>query len=66
MTRPSAGLALRSKVSGRITRWRLADWLVPELSGLELCQRIRANPHPLPILMLTALGQPDHRITGRR
>ena len=42
----------------------IIDWLLPRLSGLELCQRIRSHQNPLPILMLTALGQPEHRITG--
>jgi len=40
------------------------DWLLPELSGLELCQRLRANQNPLPVLMLTALGQSENRIAG--
>lgn len=40
------------------------DWLLPELSGLELCQRLRSRQNPLPVLMLTALGQPENRITG--
>jgi len=40
------------------------DWLLPELSGLELCQRLRAHQNSLPVLMLTALGQPENRITG--
>ncbi len=40
------------------------DWLLPELSGLELCQRLRARQNPLPVLILTALGQPENRITG--
>lgn len=40
------------------------DWLLPELSGLELCQRLRARQNPLPVLMLTALGQAENRITG--
>lgn len=42
----------------------IVDWLLPELSGLELCQRIRAQQNPLPVLMLTALGQPENRVTG--
>ena len=42
----------------------IIDWLVPELSGLELCQRLRAHQNPLPVLMLTALGQPENRVTG--
>ena len=40
------------------------DWLLPELSGLELCRRLRASQNPLPVLMLTALGQPENRIAG--
>jgi two-component system, OmpR family, Ni(II)-responsive and/or redox-responsive regulator NrsR len=40
------------------------DWLLPELSGLELCQRIRLRQNPLPVLMLTALGQPENRVLG--
>lgn len=40
------------------------DWLLPELSGLELCQRLRSHQNPLPVLMLTALGQPENRIAG--
>ena len=42
----------------------IIDWLIPEVSGLELCQRLRQHHNPLPILMLTALGQPENRVTG--
>jgi two-component system, OmpR family, Ni(II)-responsive and/or redox-responsive regulator NrsR len=40
------------------------DWLLPNLSGLDLCLRLRAKQNPLPVLMLTALGQPENRIAG--
>ncbi|NUN66756.1 response regulator transcription factor (plasmid) [Pseudanabaena biceps] len=40
------------------------DWLLPKLSGLELCQKLRSHQNPLPVLMLTALGQPENRIAG--
>lgn len=40
------------------------DWLLPGLSGLELCQRLRSQQNPLPVLMLTALSQPAKRIEG--
>ena len=40
------------------------DWLLPKLSGLELCQRLRMHRNSLPILMLTALGQPENRVAG--
>ena len=42
----------------------IIDWLLPKLSGLELCQRLRSHANPLPVLILTALGQPENRITG--
>jgi two-component system, OmpR family, Ni(II)-responsive and/or redox-responsive regulator NrsR len=42
----------------------IVDWLLPELSGLELCQKLRLHQNPLPVLMLTALGQPENRIAG--
>jgi two-component system, OmpR family, Ni(II)-responsive and/or redox-responsive regulator NrsR len=40
------------------------DWLLPGLSGIELCQRLRSQQNPLPILMLTALDQPENRVAG--
>ena len=42
----------------------IVDWLLPGLSGVELCQQLRASQNPLPVLMLTALGQPENRVTG--
>ena len=42
----------------------IVDWLLPGVSGLELCQRLRRRRNPLPVLMLTALGQPENRIAG--
>jgi two-component system Ni(II)/redox-responsive regulator NrsR len=42
----------------------IVDWLLPKLSGLELCQQLRARQNALPVLMLTALGQPEHRVAG--
>ena len=42
----------------------IIDWLLPGLSGLELCQRLRLHKNPLPVLILTALGQPKNRVAG--
>ncbi len=39
------------------------DVLMPTLDGLTLCQRIRARSD-VPIMLLTALAQPDDVITG--
>jgi DNA-binding response OmpR family regulator len=48
------------------TQYTLAilDWLLPGLSGIELCQRLRAQGNPLPILMLTAKDGMADKVAG--
>jgi len=44
----------------------LLDWMLPKVSGIEVCRRVRsggANPN-LPIIMLTARGEESDRIRG--
>jgi DNA-binding response OmpR family regulator len=42
----------------------IIDWMLPGLSGLELCQRLRAKQNPLPVLMLTARDGMEDRVIG--
>lgn len=44
----------------------LLDWMLPGLSGIELCRRLRARPETqyMPIIMLTARGEESERIRG--
>src|ERR1700746_1253789 len=44
----------------------LIDWMLPGLSGIELCRRLRAKPETrrLPIIMLTARGEEGERVRG--
>lgn len=44
----------------------LLDWMLPGLSGIELCRRLRAreNTERLPVIMLTARGEEAERIRG--
>jgi DNA-binding response OmpR family regulator len=42
----------------------ILDWLLPGISGLELCQRLRENDNPLPVLMLTAKDQTQDKVMG--
>lgn len=44
----------------------LLDWMLPGLSGIELCRRLRARPETerLPVIMLTARGEESERIRG--
>ncbi len=48
------------------TQYTLAifDWLLPGLSGLELCKRLRAKNNPLPILILTAKDTMEDKVMG--
>lgn len=40
------------------------DWMLPGLSGVELCQRLRAQHRSLPVLMLTAKDRMEEKIQG--
>src|SRR3569623_2935503 len=42
------------------------DWMLPGLSGNELCRRLRARPETTqhPIIMLTARGEQSERVRG--
>lgn len=44
----------------------LLDWMLPKISGIEVCRRIRqgAENANLPIIMLTARGEESDRIRG--
>ena len=44
----------------------LLDWMLPGLSGIELCRRLRSREETaaIPIIMLTARGEEDERIRG--
>ncbi|MGH2494087.1 MAG: response regulator transcription factor [Ktedonobacteraceae bacterium] len=51
---------------GSITPYDLIvlDVLLPHLNGFEVCRQLRNNKRTMPILLLTALGEVDHRVTG--
>ncbi len=44
----------------------ILDWMLPGLSGIEICRRIRARPdtRDVPVIMLTARSDEDDRIRG--
>jgi two-component system phosphate regulon response regulator PhoB len=44
----------------------LLDWMLPGMSGLDLCRRLRADKRyqPVPIIMLTARGEEQDRVAG--
>lgn len=42
----------------------ILDVIVPMINGIELCKQIREEKPNIPILMLTALGTTEDKITG--
>jgi two-component system, OmpR family, phosphate regulon response regulator OmpR len=62
------GLAqLQGQTSAPMPHLVILDLMLPDMDGLEVCKRIRAMPGPvarIPVLMLTAKGDPMDRIVG--
>ena len=42
----------------------ILDVLIPRLNGFEVCRQLRDRKRTTPILLLTALGEVAHRVTG--
>ncbi len=57
-----AEIRLREEVPDLV----VLDWMLPGLSGIELCRRIRARRETerLPVIMLTARGEEGDRVRG--
>ena len=55
-----------TRLKERVPDLVVLDWMLPGLSGIELCRRLRARPETrqLPIIMLTARGEEGDRVRG--
>ena len=55
-----------SRLKERTPDLIILDWMLPGLSGIELCRRLRARAETrlLPIIMLTARGEESERVRG--
>jgi len=44
----------------------MLDWMIPKISGIELCRRVRnrTETQSLPIILLTARGEETDRVRG--
>lgn len=44
----------------------LLDWMLPGMTGVELCRRLKRDEtlNEIPVIMLTARGDEDHKIQG--
>ncbi len=54
------------QIEERLPDLVLLDWMLPKLSGIEVCRRIRGKSETrnMPIIMLTARGEDSDRIRG--
>ena len=55
-------LALEEEVPDLV----VLDWMLPGVSGLEICRRIRSKPatRELPVIIVTARGEEEDRVRG--
>ena len=67
------GYAVETEVNGRQALMRaladeydllIVDWMLPELSGVQLVKRLRAAEVGTPVIMLTARDQIEDRVEG--
>ncbi len=42
----------------------ILDWMLPGLTGVELCRRLRATGSKVPVILLTARDEVGDRVTG--
>src|SRR6186713_3376494 len=54
------------RLQERVPDLLILDWMLPGVSGIELCRRLRMRPETerLPIIMLTARGEESERVRG--
>jgi len=55
-----------TRIRERMPDLVVLDWMLPGLSGIELCRRLRAQAETsrLPIIMLTARGEESEKVRG--
>jgi two-component system phosphate regulon response regulator PhoB len=55
-----------AKIDDRVPDLVLLDWMLPGISGIEICRRLRRRPETarLPIIMLTARTEEADRLRG--
>ena len=62
----SDGEEALAKIEDRVPDLVLLDWMLPGVSGIEICRRLRRRPETarLPIVMLTARTEEADRLRG--
>lgn len=60
------GAAALDKVHSTTPDLIILDWMLPALSGIEVCRQLREDPDSknIPVIMLTARGEEADRVKG--
>ncbi|NEQ18612.1 MAG: response regulator transcription factor [Microcoleus sp. SIO2G3] len=56
-----AGLTLARESAPELV---ILDWMLPGLTGLEVCRRLRATGNKVPVILLTARDEVSDRVAG--
>ncbi len=59
----ASGLTALKRLEAASFDLAILDIMLPEMNGLDICQRVREH-HQMPVLLLTALGEEHDRIRG--
>ena len=62
----ATGVEARSSMADKYPDVVLMDWMLPDMSGLELTRQLKRDPETreIPVIMLTARVQEDDRVAG--
>lgn len=52
------------RIESRMFALVVLDVMLPDFSGMDVCRQVRAAGFSIPILMLTALQEVEHRVEG--
>lgn len=60
------GRAARAAIADHFPDVVLMDWMLPDISGLELTRQLKRDPETreIPVIMVTARTEEDDRVTG--
>lgn len=62
----NSGAAALQRVQKKLPDLILLDLMMPEMDGLEVCRRLKADPltQAIPVIFLTASNEMDHLVSG--
>ena len=62
----ATGMQARTSMVDQYPDVVLMDWMLPDISGLELTRQLKRDPETreIPVIMLTARAQEDDRVAG--